>query len=70
LNTFTRFTKLFTASSLLALAAAIIFFSLKTRQFRQQLPLLLEQVDDTTQRISPIINEIAELREVLPKILE
>jgi hypothetical protein len=70
LDAFTRFIKLFTALSILALAVAILFFTLEIRQFRQQLPVLLEQVDETTQRVSPIINEVAELRKVLPKIIE
>lgn len=67
---FVRFTKLFFALGLLALAAAIVFFSLEIRQFRQQLPDILKQVDETSQRITPIIDEIAELKEFLPLIIK
>lgn len=67
---FVRFTKLFSALGLLALAAAIVFFSLEIRQFRQQLPEILKQVDETTQRITPIIDEIAELKEFLPLMIK
>ena len=70
MDTFVRFIKLLTALGLLALAAAIVFFASEIRQFRQQLPALLEQIDDTAQRVSPIINEVAELKQFVPQIIE
>lgn len=70
MDVFARVIKLLTAIGLVALAGAIVFFSLEVQQLRLQLPLLLKQVDETTQRVSPIIDEIAELKQFLPQIIK
>jgi len=70
MDVFTRFTKLLTAIGLLSLAAAIIFFSFEVQQLRKQLPTILNQVDETVQRVSPIIDELSTLQKFLPQIIE
>lgn len=70
MDVFARVIKLLTAIGLLALAGAIVLFSLEVQQLRLQLPLLLKQVDETAQRVSPIIDEIAELKQFLPQIIK
>jgi len=55
MDTFVRFIKLLTALGLLALAAAIVFFASEIRQFRQQLPALLEQSEGYQQLIPEVL---------------
>ncbi|GDY24801.1 hypothetical protein [Agarivorans sp. Toyoura001] len=65
-----RLVRILTSIGLFALAAAIVFFTLELRQFREQLPMLLEKVDATAQRVDPIVAEVAELKTFIPQIIE
>ena len=70
MDPFARFIKLLTALGMIILAASIVFFSIELSQFRQQLPILLKQIDETTQRVSPIIDEINDIKKFIPQIIQ
>ncbi|MGY5450198.1 hypothetical protein ACVFI8_04555 [Agarivorans sp. MS3-6] len=65
-----RVARILTSLGLFVLAAAIVFFTLELRHFREQLPAMLQQVDSTAQRVDPIMTEIAELKAFIPQIIE
>lgn len=56
--------------SLLCVAAALVYFSLKIYEASQTIPALLEGIETTAAKIEPMVNEINGIRELVPPILE
>ncbi|WP_242456560.1 hypothetical protein [Vibrio mediterranei] len=55
--------------ALIVMAASIYNFTQEARQLRLELPTLLAQVDSTAQKITPVIQEIKNIQEIVPQIL-
>ncbi len=62
--------KLLSGLGLIALAIALTLFTLELKQLRTELPQLLAQVDQTAQRVAPVIDEINKIQQLIPPILE
>ncbi|MEW8362382.1 MAG: hypothetical protein AB2721_09600, partial [Candidatus Thiodiazotropha sp.] len=58
------------SAGLFAIAGAIVFFTIELSHIRQDLPALLTQVEKTSGKVDPILNEIREIRKLIPPILQ
>jgi surface antigen/archaellum component FlaC len=58
------------AIAILALAWSIYTFTLEAKQVRVELPTLLTQIDQTAQRITPVVEEVQKIQAIIPSILE
>lgn len=59
----------FFASSLFALAGAIIYFSVQIAKIVDEVPALLTSINQTNENLAPVINEVAEIRKQIPGIV-
>jgi surface antigen len=59
----------FLSFSLFCLALSIGYVAYEIGKTRTQAPYLLVQVEQTSEKIAPVINEIAEIRRTIPPIL-
>lgn len=57
------------AFSIFCLSGALIYFSWKLVEVKDALPALINQVDKTAVKVSPIIDEIAEIKALVPDVL-
>lgn len=60
----------FLSFSLFMLALSIAYVAYEIGKTRTQLPHLLDQVGTTSEKLSPIVNEIAEIRQTIPSLLD
>lgn len=58
------------AIAIMALAWSIYSFTMEAKQVRTELPSLLTQIDQTAQRITPVIEEVQKIQAIIPSILE
>ncbi|GMQ48184.1 hypothetical protein [Vibrio sp. 10N] len=58
------------ALAIFALAWSIYTFTLEAKQVRVELPSLLTQIDQTAQRITPVVEEVQKIQAIIPSILE
>ncbi len=57
------------ALAMFALAAALIYFAYQVSLVTTQIPDILTSVDNTSNNVVPIINEVGEIRQLIPDIL-
>lgn len=60
----------FLSFSLFALALSLIYFAYEINKTSTQLPHLLDQVEITSEKLSPIMKEISEISQTIPPILD
>jgi len=60
----------FLSFSLCCLALSIAYVAYEIGKTRTQAPDLLDQVEKTSEKIAPVIHEIAEIRQTIPPILD
>ena len=60
----------FLSFSLFCLALSIAYVAYEIGKTRTQAPDLLEQVENTSEKIAPVLNEIAKIRQTIPPILD
>jgi len=60
----------FLSFSLFFLALSLVYVAYEIGKMRIQAPHLLVQVEQTSEKIAPVINEIAKIRQTIPPILE
>ncbi len=58
------------ALSVFSLAGALIYFTLEVTSVSRQIPGILASVDHSSDNVEPIINEIGEIRLLIPDILD
>lgn len=58
------------ALSIVCLVFSIVYFTNEFRHWREQLPGMLQQTEQTAEKISPAVSEVAEVAELIPPILE
>jgi len=58
------------AFSMLMLAAALVYFTIELVSITRQIPEILQTVESTSEKIGPVIEEIAEIRDLVPPILK
>jgi hypothetical protein len=56
----------FLSFSLFMLALSLAYIAYEMGKTRTQLPHLLVQMEQTSEKIAPVINEIAEIRQTIP----
>ncbi|VAX06577.1 hypothetical protein MNBD_GAMMA25-1945 [hydrothermal vent metagenome] len=57
------------AISILAMAASLAYFTFEFSQFVRQVPDILENVRITSEKIEPVLDEVAQIRDLIPAIL-
>ncbi|MES9973058.1 MAG: hypothetical protein ABW094_02280 [Candidatus Thiodiazotropha sp.] len=57
------------SAGLFAIAGAIVYFTIELSNIRQDLPAILAQVENTSEKVDPILSEIKEIRKLIPPIL-
>ena len=55
--------------AIIALAAALAYFTYEMSRVGTQIPGILHSVNQTSDRVVPIVNEVGEIRELIPDIL-
>ena len=55
--------------ALVCLSVSIAYFTYEMARIGQHLPEILTRVDHTTQEVGPIVDEVAEIRKLVPEIL-
>ena len=60
----------FLSFSLFCLALSIAYVAHEIGTTRTQAPHLLDQVEETSEKIAPVVSEIAEIRKTIPPILD
>ncbi len=55
--------------SLFALAGSIVYFTYETAIISKQIPDILVRIDATTDKVEPILDEVAEITALIPSIL-
>ena len=58
------------AFSMLALAAALVYFTVQLVGVTRQIPDILLTIEQTSEKIGPVVTEISEIRELIPPILD
>jgi surface antigen len=58
------------AFSMLALAAALVYFTIELVGLARQIPDILQTVNNTSERIAPVITEVGAITELVPPILK
>jgi len=58
------------AFSMLALAAALVYFTIELVGVARQIPDILQTVANTSDKIAPVITEVGEIRGLVPPILK
>ena len=56
--------------ALFALAGSIIYFTIEVAAVRQHIPEVLVSIDNTTEKIEPIVDEVSEIVLLVPPILQ
>ena len=56
--------------SLFCLAGAIVYFTVELTRITVQIPAILNSVEQTSEKIEPVVKEIGEIREQIPPIIE
>lgn len=52
------------------LAAALIYFTISLLNITQQIPDILKTIEATSEKIDPVVDEVAAVTEIIPSILE
>jgi len=56
--------------SLFALAAALVYFAYQAAVISQQIPYILESIDNTSDKVEPVIDEVSDILVLVPPILK
>ena len=59
----------FLSAALAILALAVAFFAYQVGALRQQIPELLASIEQTSQKIGPVLHEVGAIRDLIPPIL-
>lgn len=57
------------AASLFSLAAAFVYFTIGLTRLANQAPAILDGIEDTSQKIEPVLKEVYKIRELIPPIV-
>jgi len=57
------------AASLFTLAAAFVYFTIGLTRLANQAPAILDGIEDTSQKIEPVLKEVYKIRELIPPIV-
>jgi surface antigen/archaellum component FlaC len=57
------------AFSMLALAGALVYFTIELVYIARQIPDILQTVEQTSEKIGPVITEVGEIKDLVPPIL-
>ncbi len=56
--------------SLFCLALTGVYFTIELSKIREQIPLILQQVEKTSEQIAPVVSEVPQIRQLIEPIIE